>query len=228
MEKECKLPCLEFPKEVERYVNEYAEGERSYERLKRILIEGGVISAPFEKGYRPLLRVLPELNERVNNFKAHCYEDLEVFNDWVFERDEFVVRLLQSNNYSNLEEPYKEFVEETKRRNRNIIERIKDIALISEFKIYVVMGRLHAPLVRDNLREDFDLEKTVLEDICLTPLDESIILAAREGKTKNFDEYLDRHSRLAREAGESDRDIVDLLRDEQVKRKYDLRTYSSF
>jgi hypothetical protein len=220
---------LELPREVEIYFNDYAGGKRTYEELRRILIDGEVISANFEEGYRPLFKVLPELYKRCAEFSVHCYEEFERYNDWVFMRDELVLGLMISEDLDALEDLYEGLVEETAKRNEAVAERIGALAGSLGEDLHVVMGRLHAPDVARRLRERFEVKEVVLEDICVTPLDESIILRLKgftfSGGERS--EFLRRHRELAKEAEREGRGITDLLRDGEVKRKYLLRSYTA-
>lgn len=219
---------LEFPTVVEEFIREYASGERSYERLRRILIGGEVISPHFERGYRPLLQTIPQLNEKVDGFVVRCYENPDIFDRWVLKRDEFVLQLLTAEDYSTLDDAHEELVKETRRRNESISRGIKEIAGELEVDLYVVIGRLHAPFVKDDLDEDFDIRETVLEDACLTPLDESLIRRTRGEELQNLENYLKRHRQLAREASRKEKEIMELLRSEETEEEYDLKKYSFF
>lgn len=209
-------------------MNEYAKGARSYDRLKGILVNGEIISPHFEKGYRPLLHSLPELNERTENFRVHCYEKFDVYDEWVLSRDELVVQMLTSENLDRLEDFHHALIQETERRNKVIAQRIGEISSSSRFDLYVVMGRLHAPQVVDRLREDFDVEEVVLEDLCMTPLDESIILTLQGKRLGPKGQVnLQKHRELAREAMRRKVDIMKLLRDHEIIEEYGLKRYSS-
>lgn len=227
--KECtKCLCLEFPTEVEEFIREYASGERLYERLRRILIGGEVITPHFERGYRPLLQTFPQLNDKVGDFVVRCYENPDIFEDWVLKRDEFVLQLLTAEHYSNLTDAHEELVKETRRRNESIVRRLKEIAGEFEADVYVVIGRLHAPVIRDELDENFNVRETILEDVCLTPLDESLIRGVRGEELWDLENYLKRHRELAREAGREEKEIMEFLRNEEIEEKYDLKKYSYF
>ncbi|MBC7099334.1 hypothetical protein H5T52_09495 [Candidatus Bipolaricaulota bacterium] len=217
---------LEFPREVEARLNDYARGKISYESLTAILVGGEVISPPFEHGFRPILRALPELYRRNGNFSVHCYEEFDRYHDWVFCRDELILALLRGDEPTTVVGLYRELVEETKRRNTAIVERLGELAK-GTGKLHVVIGRLHAPDVAARLEKNFVLETVVLEDIYLTPLDTSLVLSLKGFDLPN-DEILDflrRHRELASQAERDGREITDLLRDEEIGKKFKLKKY---
>lgn len=228
LKEDCLHLGLELPREVEVHFNDYARGKRSYEELRRILLGGEVISPHFEEGYRPLFKVLPKLYEKNREFNIHCYEEFDRYNDWVFRRDELALGLLTSEDFDVLADLYEGLVKETVKRNEAVAERIRALAEASGTDLHVVIGRLHAPDVAKRLREKFEVEEIVLEDLCLTPLDESIILRLKgfTFSSKERSEFLRRHRELAKEAEGKGRSITALLRDGEMKRKYLLRRYS--
>lgn len=225
LEVNCNCLCLEFPSEVEKYIREFAKGERAYSRLKKVLIDGDILSPIFESGYRPLFAVLPKLNDRVSGFEVCCYEDLGTFNDWVMKKDEFVVQLLTSKEQSTLKRSFEELVEETNKRNMKIVDRLSEIASGTNERIHVVIGRLHAPLIREEFSDRFSVDETILVDVSVTPLDEAIILGSR-GELEDLWDYLDRHTELARKAGETGTKVMDILRSDEVIEEYSLTPYS--
>lgn len=217
---------LEFPQEVETRLNDYARGKISYDRLAAFLVDGEVISPPFEQGFRPILQVLPELYRRDSNFSAHCFEEFDRYHDWIFCRDELILALLREEEPTTVVGLYRELVEETRRRNAAIVERLGDLAS-GLGELHVVIGRLHAPDVAERLEKNFTLETIVLEDIYLTPLDASLVLSLG-GFDFRDDQILDllrRHRELASEAERKGRDITDLLRDEAIGKKFQLKKY---
>lgn len=228
LKEDCLHLGLELPREVEVHFNDYARGKRSYEELRRVLLDGEVISPHFEEGHRPLFKVLPKLYEKNREFSIHCYEEFDRYNDWVFRRDELALGLLTTEDLDVLADLYEGLVNETVKRNEAVAERIGALAEASGTDLHVVMGRLHALDVAKRLREKFEVEEIVLEDLCLTPLDESIILRLKgftfSGKERS--EFLRRHRELAKEAEGKGRSITALLRDGEMKRKYLLRRYS--
>ncbi|MGC8817360.1 MAG: hypothetical protein ACP5PX_06130 [Candidatus Hadarchaeum sp.] len=218
---------LEFPQEVEARLNDYARGKISYDKLVAFLIGGEVISPHFEPGFRPLLQVLPELYKRDKNFGAHCYEDLDLYNDWVLCRDDLTLALLRDEDWDLIAGIYRELVSETRRRNVAIAERLG--ALVSALgDLHVVMGRLHAPDVASRLEKKFALKTVIIEDICLTPLDESLILCLKGLDLEDAEifEFLRRHRELALEAERKVREITDLLRDDEIRKRFQLKRYS--
>lgn len=217
---------LEFPREVEARLNDYARGKISYDSLAAILIGGEVISPHFEQGFRPLLQVLPELYRRDGNFSAHCFEEFDRYHDWVFCRDELLLALLRGEDLATLVGLYRELVEETRRRNAAIAERLGDLVQGSG-KLHVVIGRLHAPDVAGRLKKKFAVETVVLEDIYLTPLDASLVLSLRGYDYGDAEilEILRRHRELAALAEREGREITDLLRDEEIGKKFQLKKY---
>jgi hypothetical protein len=228
LKEDCLHLGLELPQEVEIYFNDYAKGKRSYEELRRILLGGEVISPHFEEGYRPLFKVLPKLYEKNREFSIHCYEEFDRYNDWVFMRDELVLGLLTSEDLDALADIHEGLVNETFKRNEAVAERIVALAKELGEDLHVVMGRLHAPDVAKRLREKLEVKEIVLEDLCLTPLDESIILRLKgfTFSSEERSEFLRRHLELVREAEGRGRGITDLLRDGEMERKYLLRRYS--
>jgi len=218
---------LELPREVEARVNGYVRGENSCDGLMAFLLAADVISPYFEPGFRPIFQALPELYRRNRDFTVHCYEELDIYNDWVFSRDELVVALLRGDDFAPISALYRELLKETRRRNAAIAERLGALAR-DLGHLHVVIGRLHAPEVSCRLAENFDLRVVVLEDIYLTPLDESLILCL---KGFNFSDaelasFLDRHRRFALEAEGMNREISDLLRDEEAGRRFQLKKYT--
>ncbi|MEM2890837.1 MAG: hypothetical protein QW358_05835 [Candidatus Hadarchaeum sp.] len=218
---------LEFPQEVEARINEYARGKTSYDKLVELLVGGDVISPYFERGFRPILQALPELYQRDKSFSAHCYEDFGPYNDWVFCRDELVLALLSDEDFASILGLYQKLVNETKRRNTAIAERLVTLAS-NVGTLHVVIGRLHAPDVASRLEKKFALKTVVLEDIYLTPLDESLILHLKGLKFQDAEilDFLRRHRELALEAEREGREITDLLRDGEIGKKFRLKKYS--
>ncbi|MGQ9787886.1 MAG: hypothetical protein ACUVQM_01020 [Candidatus Hadarchaeaceae archaeon] len=218
---------LEFPRQVEVRLNDYAQGKISYDNLIAILVGGEIISSHFEHGFRPLLQVLPKLYRIDANFGVHGYEEFDCYHDWVFCRDELMLALLREEDSTALIDLYWELVEETRRRNTAIVSRLGELA--KEFgKLHVVIGRLHAPDVAYRLKKKFVLKTVTLEDIYMTPLDTSLVLSLRGVDLQN-DEifgFLRRHLEFARQVGRDDREITDMLRDEEVGKKFQLKKYS--
>lgn len=106
------------------------------------------------------------------------------------------------------------------------MERLGELAK-GTGKLHVVIGRLHAPDVAARLEKNFVLETVVLEDIYLTPLDTSLVLSLKGFYLPN-DEILDflrRHRELASQAERDGREITDLLRDEEIGKKFKLKKY---
>lgn len=219
---------LELPQEVEVHLNDYAKGKKSYDELIRILLGGEVISPHFEEGYRPLFKVLPKLYVKNKDFNTYCCEKFDIYDDWVFRRDELILKMLTSENLDVLADFHEALVKETIKRNDAIVEKIGVFAEGLRTDFHVVIGRLHAPDVANGLREKFDVKEIVLEDLCLTPLDESIVLRLKGFvySDKKRAEFLRRHIGLAKEAAGKGRDIMDLLRDGEMEKKYCLKKYS--
>jgi len=223
----CSHLGLEFPQEVEARVNDYARGSISYDELKTFLIDGEIISPYFEQGFRPILEILPVLYRRDKSFSVQCFEKLDIYNDWVFSRDELALAMLVNEDFATLADLYEDLVKETRRRNEAIAERVGTFAE-SLSSLHILVGRLHAPYVADRLSEKFDVKVIILEDICLTPLDESIILRLKgfNFSSEELAVFLHRHREFAREAEKEGKGITDLLRDSEMEKRFRLKRYS--
>jgi len=224
----CLHLSLELPQEVEVHLNDYAKGKKSYDELRRILLGGEVISSHFEEGYRPLFKVLPKLYAKNKDFSTYCCEKFDIYDDWVFSRDELILGMLTSEDLNALADLYEALVKETRKRNEAIAEKIGMFAEGLRTDLHVVIGRLHAPDVGNRLREKFDVKEIVLEDLCLTPLDESIVLRLKGFifSYKELAEFLRKHRKLAKEAKRKGKDITSLLRNGEMEKKYCLKRYS--
>lgn len=220
---------LELPQEVEVHLNDYAKGKKSYDELRRILLGGEVISPHFEEGYRPLFKVLPKLYAKNKDFDIYCCEKFDIYDEWVFRRDELILEMLTSEDLDVLTDFHEALVKETIKRNEAIAEMIGMFAEGLRTDFHVVIGRLHAPNVGNRLRKKFDVKEIVLEDLCLTPLDESIVLRLKGFvfSDKERAEFLRKHRELAKEAAMKGKDIMSLLRDCEMEKKYCLKKYSN-
>lgn len=227
LEEKCQNLCLEFPREAEKHFNRYAKGEISYGGMSRILLGGGMMSSIFEEGYQPLFHILPKLKGRNENFRIYCYEEFEVFDSWVFARDELILQLLTTDKFECIHDCYENLVRQTSKRNEIIVKNISEIASGLGSDLYVAIGRLHAPLVIKGLKENFRVDEVVLEDLFMTPLDESIIMRLKGNELEcEEQEYLQKHRELAKEAGRRNKGLMALLRDPEIGKKYDLTKYS--
>lgn len=226
LEEGCENLCLEFPQEVEKYIRQYSEGERSYNRLMKVLRDSGAVSRPFESGYEPIFRTLPKLNGSVNSFGVYCFEEFDIFNDWVFKRDEFVRQIAKKENLNTISTLYEELVEITEKRTKEMVQNLKKI-FEKVGSIYILVGRLHGPMIRDQLQEEYDVEEVIVEDLPMTPLDESLILCIKGEEVKDLGEVLERHQEIGRE-GSRNRDVMKLLRDSELEDRYNLKKYSYF